>query len=70
LYGLAYQGEAGVRHVLSLLQQEIDTALALLGLSTIDELDASVLAPAVNPAAGEHESLLARKETAGRAVGR
>jgi len=38
LWGLAVDGEAGVRHVLSLLRDEIDLAMALCGVTTVDEL--------------------------------
>ncbi len=38
LWGLAVDGEAGVRHVLSLLHDEIDLAMALCGVTTVDEL--------------------------------
>jgi isopentenyl diphosphate isomerase/L-lactate dehydrogenase-like FMN-dependent dehydrogenase len=39
LYGTAAGGEAGAARVLSLLEQEIDRALALLGCATISSLD-------------------------------
>jgi isopentenyl diphosphate isomerase/L-lactate dehydrogenase-like FMN-dependent dehydrogenase len=43
LYGLAVGGEAGVRHVLELLRFEIDQTMALLGCSTVAELDATAV---------------------------
>jgi L-lactate dehydrogenase (cytochrome) len=44
LYGLACGGQAGVERALAILRDEIDLAMALLGRSTIAELDRSVLA--------------------------
>lgn len=41
LYGVAAAGEAGARHALSILRQEIDRALALLGRPDINALDSS-----------------------------
>lgn len=38
LYGLAVGGQAGVAHVLRLFTEEITRTMALLGVSTIDEL--------------------------------
>jgi hypothetical protein len=38
-YGLLAAGEAGVRHMLGLFRQQIDEALAFLGVRVIDELD-------------------------------
>lgn len=43
LYGLAAGGEAGVDRALSILREEIDLALALLGRPTLAELDRSAL---------------------------
>lgn len=43
LWGLAADGEAGVRRVLELLRYELDTALALVGRRSVAEVDASVL---------------------------
>ncbi|EEC17109.1 (S)-2-hydroxy-acid oxidase, putative [Ixodes scapularis] len=37
-WGLAYNGEAGVRQTLSILREEVDRALALMGCSSIDQL--------------------------------
>ena len=44
LYGLAVAGGEGVRHVLELLRAEIDSTMALLGVASVAELDATVLA--------------------------
>lgn len=38
LWGLAVDGEAGVRHVLTLLRDELDLAMALSGVTSIDAL--------------------------------
>ena len=43
LYGLAAGGEAGVDRALTILREEIDLALALLGRPTLAELDRSAL---------------------------
>jgi hypothetical protein len=43
VYGLLAAGEAGVRHMLGLFRQQIDEALASLGVRVIDELDPSYL---------------------------
>ena len=43
LWGLAADGEAGVRRVLELLRHELDTALGLLGKRSVAEIDASIL---------------------------
>lgn len=49
LWGLAVGGEAGVAHVLDIFRREIDLAMGLSGLSSIDEIGADILAPpAVN----------------------
>src|SRR5690606_16410075 len=49
VYGLAAAGSAGVLRVLQILQNEIDIALALLGVSSIKDLKPSCVraAPAV-----------------------
>lgn len=44
--GMAAAGEAGVLRVLAILEREIQTCLALLGVASFDELDASYLHPA------------------------
>ncbi|CAN8007791.1 unnamed protein product [Ixodes pacificus] len=38
LWGLAYNGEAGVRQTLEILREELDRALALMGCSSVDKL--------------------------------
>jgi len=43
LYGLAAGGEQGVARALSILRDEIDITLALLGKARIRDLDRSVL---------------------------
>lgn len=43
LYGLAAAGEAGVRHAVDVLADELRTAMALVGAPTITDLDATVL---------------------------
>lgn len=52
-WGLAVGGEAGVRHVLELLQSELARDLLLCGLANPAEADRSLLAPADMPMAGE-----------------
>ena len=43
LFGLAVGGEAGVRKVLEVFRSEIDNAMALLGCSSLRELDRSTI---------------------------
>lgn len=43
LWGLAVNGEAGVRHVLELLRDELDLALALSGCATLQDIDRSLV---------------------------
>jgi isopentenyl diphosphate isomerase/L-lactate dehydrogenase-like FMN-dependent dehydrogenase len=43
LYGLAADGEAGVREAISILRSEIDLALALMGMDSVHTLDRSAL---------------------------
>ncbi|XP_040066144.1 hydroxyacid oxidase 1-like [Ixodes scapularis] len=38
LWGLAYNGEAGVRQTLEIFREELDRALALMGCSSLDQL--------------------------------
>jgi isopentenyl diphosphate isomerase/L-lactate dehydrogenase-like FMN-dependent dehydrogenase len=45
LWGLATGGEAGARRVLEILLEEFDTALALTGALSADEVDVRFLAP-------------------------
>ena len=43
-WGLAVDGEAGVRQVLQLLRQEMDWAMAFCGITTIDAIDRRLVA--------------------------
>lgn len=43
LYGLAAAGEAGVRHAIDILAQELRMSMALCGARTLAELDRSML---------------------------
>ncbi len=43
LWGLAVNGEAGVRHVLELLRDELDVAMALSGCSQLQDIEASLV---------------------------
>lgn len=45
LYGCAAAGEAGARHAIDLLANEIDVAMAMVGVNRLDELDRSYLMP-------------------------
>ena len=45
LYGTAAGGQAGAARALELLQYEMDTAMAMLGVPTVAELGPAVLAP-------------------------
>ncbi|KAJ1944772.1 Hydroxyacid oxidase 1 [Linderina macrospora] len=48
LWGLAYNGEAGARHALDLLQSELELTMMLSGTNTIKEIDDSyILEPAI-----------------------
>jgi len=38
LYAAAIAGEAGVRHAIKLLQEEVDRDMALLGITTLAEM--------------------------------
>ncbi|AZG07775.1 alpha-hydroxy-acid oxidizing protein [Pigmentiphaga sp. H8] len=44
-YAMAVAGDAGVRHAVRLLGDEVDRGMAMLGVNTLDELDAGFLAP-------------------------
>jgi L-lactate dehydrogenase (cytochrome) len=46
LFAAAIAGEAGVAHAISLLAQEVDCDLALLGVSSPGEIDRAMLVPA------------------------
>lgn len=43
LWGLAVAGEAGVKHALDLLREEIDLAMAIGGFGSLDEVDRSAV---------------------------
>ena len=43
LWGLAVEGEAGVSHVISLLRNELDVAMALSGCAKIQDIDPSLV---------------------------
>ncbi|MBW4575281.1 MAG: alpha-hydroxy-acid oxidizing protein [Aphanothece sp. CMT-3BRIN-NPC111] len=42
LWGLAVEGEAGVQHVIELLRDELDLAMALSGCATLQDIDLSL----------------------------
>ncbi|MGB3797101.1 MAG: alpha-hydroxy acid oxidase [Alteraurantiacibacter sp.] len=44
LYGLAAAGEAGVSRAIGLLESELSTTMAMLGLTSIDQIDSNALA--------------------------
>ncbi len=46
LWGLAVGGEAGARHVLHLLRQDLDIAMAIAGCRTVDEITPALVRPA------------------------
>ena len=43
LWGLAAQGEAGVRQVLEMLREELDQAMALCGARSVSEIGRDLL---------------------------
>ena len=43
LWGVSVAGEAGVRHMLDIYAKEIDTAMGLCGLHSIDDISSDVL---------------------------
>ena len=43
LWGLAVGGEAGVRHVLELLRDELDVAMALSGCAKVEDIEGSLI---------------------------
>ena len=43
LWGVSVAGEAGVRHMLDIYAKEIDTAMGLCGLHSIEDISAGVL---------------------------
>jgi L-lactate dehydrogenase (cytochrome) len=50
LYGLAAQGEAGVRRVIAAIREEIDITMALTGTTSIASVRSSILYPPDRPA--------------------
>ena len=46
VYGLAVGGLRGVESILDILESEVDTGMALLGVRSVSELDAAFVAPA------------------------
>ena len=51
LWGLAAAGEAGVARALAIFREEIDTALALLGVPDFEKIGPGILRPREGPAA-------------------
>jgi len=49
LYAATIAGEAGVRHGVKLLREEIDRDMAMLGIRTLDEMKRDMLVPASGP---------------------
>ena len=45
LWGLAVEGEQGVRRVLDIVRQELDVAMALAGCCSVDEVDTDLIRP-------------------------
>jgi L-lactate dehydrogenase (cytochrome) len=45
LYGLAAGGQAGVERVLSLLRQEVERGMTLMGATRIADIDRSFVTP-------------------------
>lgn len=43
VYGLAAQGRAGVEHVLAIIEAEMRVAMALAGITSVDQIDAEAL---------------------------
>ncbi len=43
LWGLAVDGQAGVEHVLQLVKDELDSAMALSGCASITDIDTSLI---------------------------
>lgn len=52
LWGLAVAGEAGVAHVIDILRDELDVAMALSGCASLEKIDSSLLFPALPFAPG------------------
>jgi L-lactate dehydrogenase (cytochrome) len=51
LYAAAIAGEAGVRHAVKLLREEIDRNMAMLGIASLDEMKREFLVPSRGPLA-------------------
>jgi L-lactate dehydrogenase (cytochrome) len=49
LYAASIAGEAGVRHTVKLLRDEIDRNMAMLGITSVDQMDKNLLIPARDP---------------------
>ena len=49
LYAATIAGEAGVRHAVKLLREEIDRDMAMLGVSSLDQMNRDLLIPANRP---------------------
>jgi L-lactate dehydrogenase (cytochrome) len=49
LYAASIAGEAGVRHTVKLLRDEIDRNMAMLGITSVDQMDRRLLIPARDP---------------------
>jgi L-lactate dehydrogenase (cytochrome) len=49
LYAATIAGEAGVRHAAKLLREEIDRDMAMLGISSLDQMTRDLLIPANRP---------------------
>jgi 4-hydroxymandelate oxidase len=47
LWGLAVAGEAGVSHVIELLRDELDIAIALSGCATLQDIDSSLVTDSI-----------------------
>ena len=45
LYGLAMNGEAGVRQVINIIREEIDITMALTGVTDMESVRTSILYP-------------------------
>ncbi|MDQ3778233.1 MAG: alpha-hydroxy-acid oxidizing protein [Actinomycetota bacterium] len=75
VYALLAAGEPGVHHMLQLFRQQIDEALAFLGVKSVDELDPTYLelppswASARTVRGGEDRPLEAALAPGGRAIG-
>jgi FMN-dependent dehydrogenase len=52
LYGLAAAGEAGVRHAIDILAEELRTSMALCGAATLADLDRDLIRVSGPPRAG------------------